>query len=326
MIFFVLSGFLISRSIERARRNGTWSWSWYLSRRLTRLLVVLLPALVLTTLLDRLGVGLFGTAGIYGGHDSGNIIQFAVPSRDGVETLLGNAAFLQEIVVPTYGSNGPLWSLSYEFWYYVLYPVLIAVAFGRSLGHRTVLGAVALATFLFVGSVIASYFAVWLMGVLAARCVGQWKRAVPVVGLLAAVSLTAAMATSRAHVLPDGLASDAVVGLCATILVWAIASAPASDSPEWYGRATSSLAGFAYTLYLVHVPIVVFLRAGLADNGRWQPDGIHLVAGFALAVATVVVAYGIGRLTEFKTDSVRTTLAEVVRRLQRPLVPPGARS
>ena len=89
-------------------------------------------------------------AGIYGGHDSGTIIQFGVPSRDGLETLLGNAAFLQEIVVPTYGSNAPLWSLSYEFWYYFLYPVLIAFAFCRSLGRLAVLGAVALAIVLFV--------------------------------------------------------------------------------------------------------------------------------------------------------------------------------
>ena len=36
-----------------------------------------------------------------------------------------NAFFLQTIVGPTFGSNGPLWSLAYEWWYYVLFPLAL---------------------------------------------------------------------------------------------------------------------------------------------------------------------------------------------------------
>jgi peptidoglycan/LPS O-acetylase OafA/YrhL len=42
----------------------------------------------------------------------------------GPEVLLGNLVFLQAILVPTWGSNGPLWSLAFEFWFYIWFPTL----------------------------------------------------------------------------------------------------------------------------------------------------------------------------------------------------------
>jgi peptidoglycan/LPS O-acetylase OafA/YrhL len=46
------------------------------------------------------------------------LYKFYVPSvalRSTVPVFLGNFLFLQSIVSPVFGSNGPLWSLSYEF-------------------------------------------------------------------------------------------------------------------------------------------------------------------------------------------------------------------
>jgi peptidoglycan/LPS O-acetylase OafA/YrhL len=48
IVFFVLSGFFITRSIMMAEQRGRWSWKWYLSQRLTRLWIVLIPALIMT--------------------------------------------------------------------------------------------------------------------------------------------------------------------------------------------------------------------------------------------------------------------------------------
>jgi peptidoglycan/LPS O-acetylase OafA/YrhL len=38
-------------------------------------------------------------------------------------TFVGNLAFLQTIAVPIFGTNGPMWSLANEFWYYLIFPL-----------------------------------------------------------------------------------------------------------------------------------------------------------------------------------------------------------
>src|SRR5579871_6819595 len=47
IVFFVMSGYLVGGSVIRSVTEGRWSWSSYLLARLTRLYVVLLPALLL---------------------------------------------------------------------------------------------------------------------------------------------------------------------------------------------------------------------------------------------------------------------------------------
>jgi peptidoglycan/LPS O-acetylase OafA/YrhL len=125
MVFFVLSGFFISSSIRRDVLLNRWSWSRYASNRLIRLYVVLLPALGLTLFWDSLGMRWAGTHAIYSGlaqqwtHDFFNVSERLLPS-----VFLGNLFFLQTIYVPPLGSNDPLWSLAYEFWYYLLFPLI----------------------------------------------------------------------------------------------------------------------------------------------------------------------------------------------------------
>ena len=65
MVFFVLSGFLISASILRGQASTMWSWAEYAISRATRLYVVLIPGLLFGTLWDLLGTHLFAVTGLY---------------------------------------------------------------------------------------------------------------------------------------------------------------------------------------------------------------------------------------------------------------------
>ena len=56
IVFFVLSGYLVGGSVLRSMALGRWSWREYLLNRLTRLYIVLVPALVLGGLLDATGI------------------------------------------------------------------------------------------------------------------------------------------------------------------------------------------------------------------------------------------------------------------------------
>jgi peptidoglycan/LPS O-acetylase OafA/YrhL len=127
IVFFVLSGFFVGGSVLRASGESRFSWGSYLADRGTRLWIVLLPALVVTLLWDKTGL-LLGHGGFYAGTE-GNADQTAnVASQLGLATFICNGAFLQTIVCPTYGSNGPLWSLANEFWYYLWFPALLGLA------------------------------------------------------------------------------------------------------------------------------------------------------------------------------------------------------
>lgn len=89
MIFFVLSGFLVGGSVLKAHRKGSWSWKSYLTKRLTRLWVVLIPALLVGCALDRAGMALFGLQSIYGSPPGQLIVTGDLASRLGISTLLG---------------------------------------------------------------------------------------------------------------------------------------------------------------------------------------------------------------------------------------------
>ena len=83
-----------------------------------------------------------------------------------LSTFFGNVFFLQGIVTSCFGSNGALWSLSYEFWYYIFFPLLVT-ALLASIHTRVRVGAGLLLSLLVVlcGWTIGAYFLIWLMGV-----------------------------------------------------------------------------------------------------------------------------------------------------------------
>lgn len=139
MVFFVLSGYFISASVTRDVAGGRWSWRRYTTNRLTRLYVVLIPALLLTGFWDMLGRSLYPVNPVYTGeprswaHDF-----FPVGNRLDVPTAVGNVLFLQSVLVSPLGSNEALWSLSYEFWYYVLFPLaVLGLGRGGACGRRS---------------------------------------------------------------------------------------------------------------------------------------------------------------------------------------------
>jgi peptidoglycan/LPS O-acetylase OafA/YrhL len=116
--FFVISGYLVGGSvIAEIAQTSSFDFRRYLINRMTRLYVVLLPALALGALLDSVRIATWG-ANAHAGFEN-------AASLSGV-TLIGNIFYLQTIVVSTFGSNYPLWSLANEFWYYVTFPLLLA--------------------------------------------------------------------------------------------------------------------------------------------------------------------------------------------------------
>ena len=314
MVFFVLSGYFIGASVMRAVDLGTWSWRAYLINRTSRLWVVLLPALALGAAWDLTGLALFGTDGTYGGRDPGlgsTVIGYAVEGRLGWGIALGNALFVQVFVVPPLGSNGPLWSLAYEWWFYVLFPLCaLALAKGTRplarLGYALAAGALAWA----IGRLFVIYFLIWLLGALVSVSrpiprLSAWRWYPPLALLVGGAAFAATATASRAHLLYYGWRGDLVVGLATALLLYAVVTGLRPSGWPRYQALATGLAGFAYTLYLVHTPILVFASTWLRGHARWAPDAAHALPGLAVLAAVLAYAWAVARLTEAHTAPLR---------------------
>ncbi len=313
MVFFVLSGCVIAHVIHTMTQRGRWSWSGYLSARLTRLWVVLIPALLLTAVWDRLGTGLGGA--IYAGTGFGSILNAPVADSSGVLVFFGNVFFLQKILVPTFGSNGPLWSISYEFVYYLVYPALLLAFAGatRSWWLRGAGLALAVGLLVFSGPSIAGAFPVWLAGVGA-----YWlfrRRPLPerfsVLGfLLGVVALLGCIVGSRSGFkLPHLDWAWLLAATCAFAIYCGLSARP-SERILHLLQPLHRLSDISYSLYLLHMPVFIFIAsllfAGNAD--RWLPDAKHLALALPIALAVFAYAIVVWFFTEHQTGRVRKWL------------------
>lgn len=112
LFFFILSGFSIRLSLRKGMPITKLLLNHYLFRRFNRILPLYIIALAVTVL-------------------SGIIIQKIDTKDFSFANLAGNILFLQISTsykgywFSPYGDNGPLWSLSFEMFYYLFFPFFI---------------------------------------------------------------------------------------------------------------------------------------------------------------------------------------------------------
>ncbi len=310
IIFFVLSGYLIGKSVLRKVNSNAWSWREYLLHRVTRLWIVLIPALLLCALWDTIGIHSHAAPLLYNGsllavnHETLNVIQ-----QHTIGNFFSNLFFLQGTATSTFGSDGPLWSLANEFWYYLLFPcALMAIRFEESLRSR-ILHAVAFAAIvLLISPGILVLFPCWLVGVAAAYF--RWPE---IPGRLRPWIIAGYVALflylAKAQYLPEPL-SDYVLADATLLLMMTLLSYRSKARESLWSRLSRRSAGFSYTLYLVHFPFLMLLAAFTVHDHRWQPTFAHTVTGVGILALTVAYAYGVASVTEFHTDKLRAFIGK----------------
>jgi len=293
---------------------------------------VLIPALFMTGALDLFGMHVFGAVhNVYSGH-----IQAPLLTLNDVRVTLtplnftANLLFLQSIFSPSFGSNGALWSLSYELWAYILFPLGIRILAKRT--GATVRGlyvSLAAAIVFCGGTRFFYYFALWLLG---AAVAASWHLLPTVrrpgarraLGLCVGGVFGLAILLTRVRFFSP-LGDDFVLGLATAALVLGLlvlgrssAADPRAKRTSAYTRAfgwfAGTLASFSYTLYLIHLPILTFIHAGVIGSwSLWVADPWHIALGALIALAaTVAVAYPMARMTERRTEEVRSRLAQAL--------------
>lgn len=150
IIFFVLSGYVISYVAHEKEHNIT----DYSVSRLSRLYSVTLFALIITLIVDIIGSTI--DPELYNGPH----YQISMP----IIRFIANLFFLNEIWFYSVRafSNGAYWSLGYEFWYYVLFGIYFYI-------NEKIKWWILLLAILICGPKILLLFPVWLLGHLAYR-------------------------------------------------------------------------------------------------------------------------------------------------------------
>ncbi|WP_166788520.1 acyltransferase [Cryobacterium sp. TMS1-13-1] len=328
IVFFVLSGFWVGGSVINGVRERRFSAGAYASARLIRLWIVLIPAIVLTLILDAAGTALHAGSDIYVGSAAYHslIPLDRVEAHTSALSAVGNMFFLQDIYVPTVGGNSPLWSLAAEFWYYLLFPaVVVAVWKGVSLRARLVaiVVIVLLVAILSVGPLESSSRVLilaptWAIGAGVAwfrEDIEAWpnRRTSPAVfGLRIALGVAVLIATvvdSRIW----NAGTTYVLAVVAALWLASLVTDVRSRVARTVLMPFSFAAEWSYSLYAIHLPILALVAATIVPlaSDRWQLTAWSALLCLAISLIPVAAAMVFYVLFERNTNSVRKLLRRV---------------
>jgi peptidoglycan/LPS O-acetylase OafA/YrhL len=297
MVFFVLSGFVIAYVVDQKEKTP----KEYFVSRFARLYSVVIPALLITFLLDRIGARI--AFEVYDG--------WWYQSDKPLWRIFANMTFINELWFTSTRpfTNGPFWSLGYEFWYYMIFA---AAWFLKRWVKFVVVGLLCL----IVGPKILLLLPVWLLGVQVYHVVKK-QMVSETLGWMLFAGSAVLYAIYRFKGYPDmiygymlnGLGEDLVqdkllwsqdfinsyiIGaLVAMHFTGAAVIAPrfarilsAAEKPIRY------LAGYTFALYLLHYPLLQFFAA-IATNVESQSKHNLIVIFGSLAAVWVL-----GSITE----------------------------
>ncbi len=295
-LFFVLSGFVIhlryAEMLKEKKDDAEFDLIPFLYRRFKRIYPPLLVVIALTVALD--SIGIMNKYPIYAGATHYPQITMAVVTSYSPTSFVDNIFLIAG--TPTWGTDGPLWSLRYEWAFYILYPffwwlsrrslkwstgamlILYALTFTNSLSSIPLFG------------VIFTYMPMWWCGVLLAEVyTGRLKFSLRKLSVLTLLLVPLLLLNY-----PENLVS-VFWGLGFTGLM--------SFGLDWKIRGHSlkaleifkPLGDMSYSLYLLHFPLLVLLSGWLMSR---SPTG-SLPSSFEWVPVGIIAALLIGNIGYF---------------------------
>lgn len=301
MIFFVLSGFLIGKSIiSNKNKNGTFLIDKYAEDRALRIY----PPLIISTILVWI---LFYVAPYF--FPSGTIKFIEMPGvrfvrssfSASMEQTIGSLFFINGFKISTPSSNGPLWSLAFEIWYYIIAALIFSFKSNKFL---TVLVLVLVVFVTKSNTLLYMLAPVWFSGLLIAVFHKKILRINS--NLMLSVSLfffaSSIFFAGRAIKLPadsfylfDPWTQYKVIsGLWfGTILILVLSGR--IKLPTIF----KSFSSFSYTLYIIHFPIMLFVF-GCFQNYIIGNIRDSIIVAILTVMTTIAISLFISKLSENK--------------------------
>lgn len=301
LMFFVLSGFVIHLRYSKLLAAGKTAFDGldFFKRRALRIFPPFLVALVITYAIDMVIM----SKG-YIDHFSDtrvSVITNIINPDHSLGTLLGNLVFIMSIYVPVWGTNTALWSLSYEWYFYLFYPLLflfsrrspwistIAVLLLFMMSQTFGLGILLLDKVFF-------YLLAWWLGAILAdiytkRISVRFKHVMPFVLLLPVLPIIEDLDQWFIKTYLDVFWSFYFFGLFA-VFFWLEEKKIRVKILERLGF----LGDFSYSLYVTHFPILVLMSGMLiASHGKLPKTFAFVYIGIFI---TLIVALLINFVAE----------------------------
>lgn len=300
LIFFALSGFVISNSlVNNYQRNGAFDGIRYIRSRLARILPPAIFAVFFSLLIG--GVILaFDMHGSKSFRLDGDLYVAREKISFNIQNIIATALLSNGLIKGTDPiiTNGPLWSLSIEFWLYfigLLGAVLLASFAKNTFVKDGYVAAVGLACFfllmIFRVESFHQYFAIWMIGAsfLLRKAFPELRKLIDIalIGIVLLGILCFAMKVrSGFHLWEKGLVIPIKLSLIIilTVLFFKLGK---SARQQTISDAFRVLSKSSYSLYVLHFPVLCFLFSVFhKDFSRWSFECQSL---FLLVISIVIL-------------------------------------
>jgi peptidoglycan/LPS O-acetylase OafA/YrhL len=294
--FMLISGFSIAASIEARPRD-------FILRRILRIYPMYFGALLLTLLVQ----GLLGPSVEIGG---------GVVHASGWGRILGNLLLTQMYLCKTMEFNGPFWSLSIEFSYYLMAPLFLLLP-RRVLYLLIIVSGV---VFTLPTNPDAGHLYDLLTRFNGLRYIWSWvlgfclyfnrSRALSILGLI--FCLIVFPLSDKDY---SGYATLVTIVLTYAVLEFS----HMVRVNRLCEKSFTFLGDLSYPLYLVHFPLAILLVAGL----QVESDLLFFAVSLAIAYLNILLFDSYLKTIFFKPFVTRLYRAEIWKRLIRKVSGPG---
>ena len=305
IVFFVISGFLVGgKLVEMAQApDFPRRWPVFVIDRWSRIFIVLWPALLVTALVVFYTVMFAPTVPLATSTNWDAGWTHPVSDDLDIRRWALNIFLLNEIAGPTVALDPPLWSLAFEWAYYMLAlaaALLVRRVWSGGAMIFLIYTAILFALILTNAPEILTAGVAWIMGLVAKLASDRRLLAGRATWFGGVALMGGVLIYGRFYPVDDNL-FGATVALAVAHSRWH-SWRLAEKSARW-------LADFSFSLYATHAPVIAFLLIVAQSRGlvlqRLSFGPVGLIVTLGILVVTLVFARLVAFVTEDRTRSLR---------------------